>query len=109
MAKKDRVIYADAMIKGIDDTMSHFVMAFNFPEERMFYIKKMCASFEVLKVHLRIMVDENIFKGRKNNNGEGITEKQVFDLIARIDEGICRWRRSHIKGRAISDTMDVVG
>lgn len=103
MTHKDRVIIAEKALKDLDQVISSFVLGYSLPEERTHYIKKMTAHFEVLKMDLRIMAEENIFKGKKNKTGEYVlVEREIFELVARIDDGIGKWRRSYLQKGAES-------
>ncbi len=103
MTHKDRVIIAEKALKDLDQVISSFVMGYEFQEERTYYIKKMSAHFEVLKMDLRIMAEENVFKGKKNKTGEYVlVEREIFEFVARIDDGIGKWRRSYLQKGAES-------
>ena len=103
MTHKDRVIIAEKALKDLDQVISSFVMGYEFQEERMYYIKKMSAHFEVLKMDLRIMAEENVFKGKKNKTGEYVlVEREIFELVARIDDGIGKWRQCYFDERKVA-------
>ena len=97
MTKTDRVIYGTPVLKANTDFLAAFVMAYDFEEERWYYIKKMCSTFEVLKMQLRIISEENILKVTTHENANMKPDSlklQIFTLVGRIDEGITKWRRS---------------
>lgn len=103
MAKKDRMIYGDAMFKNVSDCISFFVMSYKLPEEKIQYTKKLIASFEVLKIHLRMMVELHIFKGKVADDGSTAIEREIFDIVAKIDESITKWHKSITRGRAMTE------
>lgn len=41
----------------LGEFIAAFAMAYDFPEERDYYIRKMCAVFSVLLIDLRIMAE----------------------------------------------------
>lgn len=96
---KDRIIYMDDAIIDVKRVLASFAMGFNFPEERTYYIKAMVAQFEVLKVDLREMAEEHIFKGKRSDKtGYLLAEMEVFECLAKIEDGIGKWRNSLTKG-----------
>lgn len=105
MTKADRIIYGTPALKECADTLADFVMAYDFAEERIRYIHKMCADFEVLKTDLRIIAEDNILKCPDPQNAGMRPEAfklLIFDLVARIDEGMTKWRNS-LKGKSAAD------
>lgn len=102
MTKMDRMIYGERVMVELGEFISAFAMAYDFPEERDYYIRKMCAVFSVLLVDLRIMAELNVYKGAKNSSGDVIVKGEIFELVGRIDIGISKWRNS-IKGKSIGD------
>lgn len=102
MTKMDRMIYGERAMVELGEFISAFAMAYDFPEERDYYIRKMCAVFSVLLVDLRIMAELNVYKGAKNSSGDVIVKREIFELVGRIDIGISKWRNS-IKGKSIGD------
>ena len=101
MTKADRIIYGTPVLKENGDVLADFVMAYDFPDEREKYIRKMCASFEVMKFDLRIIAEDNVLKCPDPENAQMKPETfkiLFFELVARIDEGITKWRNS-LKGK----------
>ena len=102
MTKTDRIIYGTPALRHNEEFLSSFAMAYNFPRKRDEYYEKMCACFEVLKVDLRIIAEENIIKcpDPENAGMKPDTMKiKIFELVARIDEGVDKWGRSIEKGK----------
>lgn len=99
MPAKDRIVYMDGAVLDAKRVLAYFAMGYNFPEERAYYVRAMCAHFEVLKVDLREMAEEHIFKGKRSaKTGYLLTEMEVFDCLARIEDGIGKWRIGLSKG-----------
>lgn len=104
MTKTDRIIYGTPVLKENIDTLADFVRAYDFEEERDYYIRKMCADFEALKIDLRIIVEDNVLKCPDPLNAHMKPEsfkKLIFEYVARIDEGITKWRNS-LKGKTVT-------
>ena len=102
MTKTDRVIYGTPVLKEVGDVLADFVIAYDFPEERQKYLHKLYADFEVLKLDLRIIAEDNVLKCPDPLNAgmkpEGF-KIQIFELVARIDEGITKWKSSLDRGK----------
>ena len=105
MTKADRIIYGTPILQECGEFLAAFVMAYDFPEERAYYIKKMCSAFEVMKMDLRIIVEDNILKcGSQNDVGMSTDALKIhiFELIGKIDDGVGKWRSS-VKGKMATD------
>lgn len=101
MSKADRIIYGTPVLVKNGEVLADFVLAYDFADERDKYIRKMCADFEVLKLDLRIIAEDNVLKCPDPENARMKPETlkiEIFELIARIDEGITKWRKS-VKGK----------
>lgn len=106
---KDRIVYLDDAIREAKQVLASFAMAYNFPEERMYYIRAMVAQFEVLKVSLREMAEEHIFRGKRSDKtGYLLVEMEVFECLGKIEEGIGKWRNSLIRGAEPHPQQDAV-
>lgn len=105
MTKADRIIYGTPVLEKNGDVLADFVMAYDFEEERAKYIRKMCADFEILKLDLRIIAEDNVIKCPDPENAQAkpdTIKMGIFELVARIDEGITKWRNS-VKGKTATD------
>jgi|BioPla2DNA2_1021312.scaffolds.fasta_scaffold26188_2 hypothetical protein len=101
MSKADRIIYGTPVLVKNGEVLADFVLAYDFADERDKYIRKMCADFEVLKLDLRIIAEDNVLKCPDPENARMKPETlkiEIFELVARIDEGITKWRKS-VKGK----------
>ena len=102
MGKAHRIIYGTPLLEENAAFLRDFVFAYDFKEDRDYYIKKMCADFEVLKLDLRIVCDENILRSPDPANLQVSVDEmklKIVEYVARIDEGITKWRNSTIKGK----------
>lgn len=84
MNKKDRVILGDKILDAILDCIGHTAMANSCADERIMHINAMIGKFEHVKALLRFAIDSGILQER--------FRLPMFDYVARIDEGIVRWR-----------------
>lgn len=81
------------------EIISEFVMAYEFPQERYYHFKRLCAKFEVLKIDLREIHDGPILQSphpETHETPENI-RFQIFELVAKIDDAIGRWKSRVIK------------
>ena len=85
MCKKDRVVVGNLILEYNAKLFAHIAMANNCKEERLKYIEKFISDFEILKMYLRLIVEENII----SNDG---TKFNIFDYISKIDKTIYGWR-----------------
>ena len=74
MDKRDRVVFGERAMTELGEFIAAFAMAYDFPEERDYYIRKMCAVFSVLLIDLRIMAELNVYRGAKNSSGDVIVK-----------------------------------
>ena len=84
MCKKDRVVVGNLILEYNAKLFAHIAMANNCKEERLKYIEKFISDFEILKMYLRLIVEENII----SNDG---TKFNIFDYISKIDKAIYGW------------------
>ena len=97
MTRRDRMIYAEPTLRNIGDCIAAFVMGYEFPDEREKYIKKLTACFTIVQTDLRIMAETGVFKGqRSKEKGYVLMEREIYDYVSRIDEGIVKWRNAYI-------------
>lgn len=101
MTKADRIVYGTPALERCGKVLSHFVMAYDFADERDRYIREFVADFEVLKIDLRIMTEINAIKEPRvdglNAKGKALS-LEMLEIIGRIDEGMRKWRNS-LKGK----------
>lgn len=117
MQKAERVIYGTPLMSACGKAIASFVLAWTVSSRRMEYIEECMGHFAVLRADLEFCVEENIIKFRhrkppKDKDGKVIpfadvrdavsTQKvELFCLVARIDEDMCKWRASLAKGKTM--------
>lgn len=100
MPKKDRVVMGDSIMRLSLDIIAHLRSAYRFKETRVRDIDKFLFCFDKLKELLRICCELKIIKQKSFSF--------LFEYVARIDEGIAKWRKSSIsrKVQANADSND---
>ena len=99
MTKADRIIYGTPVLQECGEFLKNFVMAYDFKDEKLKYIRKMCASFEVLKLDLRIILQDNIIRSPGPHSSEMSPKEfkiKILEYIARIEKGVNKWKNSVI-------------
>lgn len=96
MTKVDRVRYADRAIKEIQDVRAEFRLAYDFEDDRLEHLKKMCAHAGNFIDVVQIIGEENAIRIKPEH--ETMTPDQMklelLNRVAALDEGITKWRRS---------------
>lgn len=103
MQKAERIIYGTPVMTANMNMMRCFVLAFMVKDQRIPYLNECTGWFEVLKADMDFIVKENIIKFPAPKEGVNSMKIDVFELIAMIDEDICKWRASLIKGKIVTD------
>lgn len=94
MTKQYRVEVGARAFAATGDIIADFIMAYEFPQERYWHFKRMYARFEVLKVDLRMIVNDGLLQSPHPvtfERPETISLK-LFEQVAKIDEGIGKWK-----------------
>lgn len=84
LPKRDRPIIVNRMLGHCESIIGFFALAYQ-SEDKESYIDSFIAEFEALKVICRFAID--------NLLGNETTKFKIREQIARIDEGVARWKR----------------
>lgn len=120
MNKADRIIYGTPLMEASGQSIGEFVLAFLINgEKKLEHLECSIAWFTRLRIDLEFCVSENIIKFKKreeklDSNGNPIpfenpedkvsTQKvELFRLVAKIDEDICKWRSALAKGKTVRE------
>lgn len=108
MTKQYRVEVGARAMQETGEVIANFVMAYEFPQERYYYFKRMCAVFEVLKIDLRMIVNDGLLQSPHPVTHERpeTVSLQMFEHVARIDEGIGKWKSKIIVRQASPSPQD---
>lgn len=108
MNKTDRHFYGAEIIEAMNETFKHFVLAFEFREERMEHMHGMIAWFAVLREVVEFVANEGLLhfhkrtpKPKKDKDGKDLprdpaeeiptAKMELFKLIAKVDADINKW------------------
>ena len=109
MTKADRMIYGDNLIKYNSECLKLFTMAFLTKEKRIERLEECIGWFAVLRKDIEFCVRQNIIKYKKRMMDDGLPESEyvntkkieLFKVVAKIDDDMCKWRGSLTKGKTL--------
>lgn len=111
MNKADRIVYGTPLMQASAETMKNYVLAFTIKEEKLEYINRAIGWYSVLRTDLDFCVEENLihYAKRKPKVGEAMTAEdyvsskkvELFEIVARIDDEMLKYRASLAKGKTI--------
>lgn len=109
MTKADRMIYGDNLMKYNSECLKLFTMAFLTKEKRIERLEECIGWFAVLRKDIEFCVRQNIIKYKKRMMDDGLPESEyvntkkieLFKVVAKIDDDMCKWRGSLTKGKTL--------
>lgn len=112
MTKSARVIYGTPLMEASGKCLACFTIAYTVrdAESKSRHLDELIGWYAVLRTDIDFCIQQNIihFKKRKPKKGEDTEDEtnyvstkkvQMYELIADIDDRICRWRASLTKGQ----------
>ena len=101
MTSVDRRRYGDRAIDAIEDVIRDFSLAYDFEEERIYYLKKMWADLAVFLTLVRTIGEHNCIRimPQHETMSPDTMKLEIYNSVARLDEGAARWKRSLRKYR----------
>lgn len=116
MMKSARVIYGTPLMKASGKALAYFTLAYSVRdmESKTRYLDEAMGWYAVLRTDLDFCISQNIihYKRRTPKKGEDVNDENnyantkkvmMFELVADIDERMCRWRASLTKGKTPYD------
>lgn len=99
MTRVDRVRFNNRAIMLIQEVIKQFMLAYDFEEDRRIHLKRLCANMAVFMWTVRLIGGRNIINVRDARSGETPDQIKVriMESLARLDEGVTRWRKSITK------------
>ena len=101
MNKVDRIRYGNRAVVQIQDVIKEFMLAYDFEEDRWIHLKRLCANMAVFMWTVRLIGGRNVISVRDARSGETPDQMKVriIESLAKLDEGVTRWRKSITKNR----------
>lgn len=101
MSKVDRIRYGNRAIDQILDVIKEFTLAYDFEDDREIHLKRMCANVAVFLRTMRIIGERNVIcvKSVFDTARPDTLKLEIMEHLARLDEGVTRWKNSIIKSR----------
>ena len=108
MTKANRIIMGDRLLMICGRLFGSLIHALDNPDERMQHIEAFITDFSELKIALDICNEENIIVETRQAVDRASESKQnpdsikinIFESVARIDDGITKWRTKTKKARS---------
>ena len=75
------------------------------------HLKRMCANVAVFLRTMRIMAERNVIciMPRYDTETPDMLKHELMERMARLDEGVTRWKKSIIKKRRVRGTTGIEG
>ena len=111
MSKVDRVRYANRAIEQMLDVIREFILAYDFEDDREMHLKRMCANVAVFLRTMRIIAERNVIciMPRYDTATPDMLKHELMERMARLDEGVTRWRKSIMKKLRVRGTTGIEG
>ena len=108
MEKHHRIDYLLPFEKAVRECLRAFVRCYrkNEPQEKFKMLEALEDEFAILLMEFRLADEEHIWRGKKDEFGNCKCVKRIVDIVAKIDEGICRWKNNMVKGRTAPEIED---
>lgn len=101
MTKADRMRYGNRAVAQIQDVIKEFMLAYDFEEDRWIHLKRLCANMAVFMWTIRLIGGRNIIsvKAKDSSVTPDRMKVMIMESLAKLDEGVTRWRKSITKNR----------
>lgn len=116
MMKSARIIYGTPLMEASGKALACFTLAYSVRDSgsKTRYLDEAMGWYAVLRTDLDFCIQQNIIHYKKRNPKKGedvndmdnyVNTKKVmmFEIVADIDERMCRWRASLTKGKTSCD------
>ena len=101
MTKADRMRYGNRAVTQIQDVIKEFMLSYDFEEDRWIHLKRLCANMAVFMWTIRLIGGRNIIsvKAKDSSVTPDRMKVMIMESLAKLDEGVTRWRKSITKNR----------
>ena len=99
MNAADRRRYNDDAIELIRKVKIYFTLAYDFPDDRLAYLKKMWGYISAFIMHIRCMGEANVIciRPKYEPMTPDALKLQLIEHIGRMEEGATKWKNSVIR------------
>lgn len=102
MQKTDRVVYGTPLMHACADTIKWYVKAYTArSEKKVEYLAEAIGAFNILRIDLEFCVDHNMIHYKKKENDVNTQKVELFKIVARVDNELCKWEASLARGKTI--------
>ena len=103
MQKTDRVVYGTPLMHACADTIKWYVKAYTArSEKKVEYLAEAIGAFAILRIDLEFCIDKNMIHYHKKGDEVNSQKVELFKIVARIDNELCKWESSIAKGKIIA-------
>ena len=102
MQKTDRVVYGTPLMHACADTIKWYVKAYTNRENKAEYLAETISAFTILRIDLEFCMENNMIHYRKKDDEVSSQKVELFKIVARIDNELCKWEASLAKGKTIA-------
>ncbi len=101
MTKVDRIRYGNRAVEQILDVIKEFTLAYDFEDDREVHLKRLCANVAVFIRTMRAIGARNAIHipTTKEEAKPDTIKIEIVEALAKLDEGVTRWRKSLYKSR----------
>lgn len=111
MTKADRIIFGRNFMEYNGECLKLFTLAFLVKEKRIERLEECIGWFAVLRNDIEFCMKQNIIKYKKRDADDGADESEfvntqkieLFKIVAKLDNDMCKWRANLAKGKTICD------
>lgn len=107
MTKVDRIRYATRAINAIEDVIRDFTLAYDFEDERLYYLKRMWADIAVFIDLMRTIGEQNCICLHPKHEPwtPDHMKLEIFNAVASLDEGAAKWKNSIMRNKGKTPTI----
>jgi len=104
MQKTDRVVYGTPLMHACADTIKWYVKAYTArSDKKVEYLAEAIGAFNILRIDLEFCIDHNMIHYKKKEGDVNTQKVELFKIVARVDNELCKWEASLAKGKTIAE------
>lgn len=112
MGKADRIVYGTPLMQECANVLRYYILAFDTKSRNTEYMDEAMGWYAVLREDIEFCTEQNMihYAKRKPKTADPTPDEyinsqkiELFEIVARIDADMCRYRASLIKGKTVVD------